>query len=361
MLVQAAGGQNLGRMMSFVSIPALLGPILGPVLGGIIVNSLNWRWIFYVNIPVTIIALFLAWWGLPTEKPYNSKQSLDIIGIFLLSPAFAILIYAISQVSSHGSFNCNEVVVPLVIGLLLMAIYIVYALHKKTSPALDVHLFKSRNFSASTASLFLSGIIMNGSMLLLPLYYQQVRGESVLFAGLLLIPQGVGMLLTRSWIGRLVDRIGSRIIVVISLIVTAIGTLPFAFATSNTNQILLIAALLLRGAGLGGLLIPIMASAYIGLNRDQISHTSTATRILNTIGGAFGSAILATIVENQLSYSSVSGTQTVASAYNVAFWLLIVFTIITIIPALLLSKSNNEPVTRPDSAVQINVQKDSIR
>lgn len=361
MLVQAAGGQNLGRMMSFVSIPALLGPILGPVLGGIIVNSLSWRWIFYVNIPVTIIALFLAWWGLPTDKPYNSKQSLDIIGIFLLSPAFAILIYAISQVSSHGSFNCNEVVVPLVIGLLLMAAYIVYASHTKTSPVLDVRLFKSRNFSASTASLFLSGIIMNGAMLLLPLYYQQVRGESVLSAGLLLIPQGAGMLLTRSWIGRLVDRIGSRIIVVISLIVTAIGTLPFAFATSNTNQILLIVALLLRGAGLGGLLIPIMASAYMGLNRDQISHASTATRILNTIGGAFGSAILATIVENQLFYSSVSGTQTVASAYNVAFWLLIVFTIITIIPALLLSKSKNEPVTRPDSAVQINVQKDSIR
>jgi len=205
-----------------------------------------------------------------------------------------------------------------------MAAYIVYASHTKTSPVLDVRLFKSRNFSASTASLFLSGIIMNGAMLLLPLYYQQVRGESVLFAGLLLIPQGAGMLLTRSWIGRLVDRIGSRIIVVISLIVTAIGTLPFAFATLNTNQILLIAALFLRGAGLGGLLIPIMASAYIGLNRDQIPHASVATRILLTIGGAFGSAILATIVENQLSYSSVSGTQTVVSAYNVAFWLLIV-------------------------------------
>lgn len=359
MLVQAAGGQNLGRMMSFVSIPALLGPILGPVLGGIIVNSLSWRWIFYVNIPVTIIALLLAWWGLPTEKPYNSKQSLDIIGLFLLSPAFSILIYAISQVSSHGSFDCNEVVVPLVTGLLLMAAYIVHALHKKTSSVLDVHLFKSRNFSASTASLFLSGIIMNGAMLLLPLFYQQVRGENVLFAGLLLIPQGAGMLLTRSWIGRLADSIDSRIIVVISLIVTTIGTLPFAFANSNTNQILLMAALFLRGAGLGGLLIPIMASAYIGLNRDQIPHASVATRILLTIGGAFGSAILATIVEQQLSYSSVSGTQTVAGAYNVAFWWLIVFTIITLVPSLLLSTSKSEPVTGPDSTVQIKTQKNS--
>ncbi|PAV11683.1 hypothetical protein ASJ81_09580 [Methanosarcina spelaei] len=102
-----------------------------------------------------------------------------------------------------------------------------------------------------------------------------------------------------------------------------------------------------------------MASAYIGLNRDQIPHASVATRILLTIGGAFGSAILATIVEQQLSYSSVSGTQTVAGAYNVAFWWLIVFTIITLVPSLLLSTRKNEPVTGPDSTVQIKAQKDS--
>lgn len=360
-IVQTTSGRNLGRVMSIVSIPGLLGPILGPVLGGIIVNGLNWRWIFYVNIPITIIALLLAWRGLPTDEPSNSKQSLDIIGILLLSPAFAILIYAISQISSHGSFNSTEVITPLVIGLLLLAVFIVYALCTKISPVLDLRLFKSLNFSASTALLFLSGIITNGAMLLLPLYYQQVRGESVLFAGLLLIPQGAGMLLTRSWVGRLTDSTGSRIIVIISLLVTIIGTLPFAFASSNTNQVLLAAALLIRGAGLGGLLIPIMASAYMGLNRDQIPHASISTRILQTIGGAFGSALLATIVEHQLSSSSVPSIQTTASAYNVAFWWSIGFAMIAIIPALLLSTHKNEPVTNSDSGIQINGRVGSMR
>lgn len=340
LLVQTAGGRNLGRVMSIVSIPALLGPILGPVLGGVVVNGLGWRWIFYINIPVTIIALLLSWYGLPTDEPSNSKQSLDIIGILLLSPAFAILIYGISLISSHDGFNSSEVIFPLVIGLLLMAAYIVYALRTKISPVLDLQLFKSCNFSASVVLLFLAGIITNGAMLLLPLYYQQVRGENVLFAGFLLIPQGVGMLLTRSWIGRLTDRIGSRSIVIISLVVTIVGTLPFAFAGSDTSQALLAAALLIRGAGLGGLLIPIMASAYMGLSKDQVPHASIATRILQTIGGAFGSAVLATIVEHQLSSLSVSDIQTVASAYNVAFWWSIGFTVIAIIPALLLSSVN---------------------
>lgn len=345
MLVQITGGHNMGRLMSIVGIPMLLGPILGPVLGGVIVNNLSWRWIFYVNIPVTIIALLLALWGLPKDEPSVSKQPLDIIGILLLSPSFTILIYGISRIKSNGGINNNAVIIPLVIGLLLMISFIVYALNTKNTPVVDLHLFKSRNFSASSVLLFLSGIITNGGMLLLPLYYQQVRGESALYAGLLLIPQGVGMLLTRSLVGRLTDSIGSKLIIMISLVVTMVGTLPFAFASAHTNQVLLAAAMLLRGAGLGGLFIPIMASAYLGLRRDQVPDASIATRILQTIGGAFGSGILATIVQHQLSSHAVSDIQAVAGAYNVAFWWSIGFTMIAIIPAILLPMLKDVPET----------------
>jgi len=336
LLVQIAGDRNLGRLMSIVSIPALMGPILGPVLGGVIVNNFSWRWIFYINIPICIVALLLAWWGLPTNEPSNRKQPFDILGILLLSPAFAILIYGITQMSSHGNITSSTVITPMVIGLCLMGAFIIYALSKKNSPMIDLHLFKSRNFFASNVLLFLSGIVTNGAMLILPLYYQQVRGESILFTGLLLIPQGIGMLLTRSWVGKLADRIGSRIIVIISLIVIMIGTLPFAFAGSDTNHVLLAVALLIRGAGLGGLLIPIMASAYKGLNSNQVPDASIATRIMQTIGGAFGSAILATIVQHQLSISYISNIQATTSAYNAAFFWSIGFTLIAIIPALLL-------------------------
>lgn len=340
-IIQASGGKDLGRIMSIVSMPALLGPILGPVLGGIIINSLSWRWIFYVNIPICIVALFMAWRGLPTDEPSNSKQRLDIIGILLLSPAFALIIYGVSKISSHGGLSSSEVFVPMVIGFLMMMAFVVYSLRRKISPVLDLRLFKSRNFSVSIILLFVSGIATNGAMLILPLYYQQVRGQTALLAGLWLIPQGIGMLLTRNWLGKLTDRIGSRIIVIVSLLVTTIGTLPFDFASSDTNQILLAAAQIIRGAGLSGLLIPIMASAYVGLSRDQIPDASIATRIFQTIGGAFGSAILATILANQLLIRNVSNTVTVSNAYNVAFWWSIAFTVVAIIPALLLPKRKN--------------------
>ncbi|OKP69564.1 multidrug transporter [Paenibacillus sp. P3E] len=338
-LVQTTGGRNLGRVMSIISVPTLLGPILGPVLGGIMINALSWRWIFYVNIPITIIALLLAWRGIPSDKPSPSKQSLDIAGLLLLSPAFATLIYSIAQISNYGGLKGSRVILPLVTSLVLMTAFIVYALRTKKAPLLDLRLFKSRIFSASNATVFLAGMVMNGALLLLPLYYQQVRGESVLYTGVLLIPQGIGMLLTRSWIGRLSDRMGSRIIVILSLLVTVAATLPFAFAGPDTNQLLLSAALLVRGAALNGLLIPVMVSAYNGLRKDQVPHASISIRIFQTIGGAFGAAILATVIAHQLSGHSAPDARTVADAFHAAFWWSIGFTVAAFIPSVFLSKA----------------------
>ncbi len=349
LLVQVAGGKHLGQLMSFMSIPAVLGPILGPVLGGLIINSLSWRWIFYVNVPIILLALLLAWHGLPDDRKPDHEQSLDWIGISMLSPAFALLIYGITQISSYGGLADSAVLVPLVIGIALMVAFVLYALHPRDIRVVDLRLFRSRNFSSSCILLFLSGIVLNGAMLLLPLYYQQVCGESALYAGLSLIPQGVGMLLTRSWVGTLTDRIGSRLIVMVSLAITVLGTLPFAFADASTNQVLLAAALLVRGAGLGGLFIPIMASAYIGLERGQVPDASIVTRILQTIGGAFGSAILATVIQHQLViHQTMDVVSATVNAYNVAFWWSIGFTAISIVPAVFLARREQGPATTVD-------------
>ena len=341
-LVQISGGRNIGRIMSIVSIPGLLGPILGPVLGGIIVSSLNWRAIFWVNIPICIAAILLALWGIPADQPSEKKVSLDWIGMLLLSPAFAIFIYGIAQISSHGGITNSAVYVPLIAGVVLMVSYVVYALNTKREPALNVKLFRSVNFSASNILLVFSGIITNGALLMLPLYYQEVRGANVLSAGLWMLPQGVGMLFTRSWAGKTADRDGSRNIVLMSLAAIAVGTLPFALAGTSTNTILLSVALLIRGAGLGGLFIAIMMSAYIGLPQEHVPHASIATRIFQTIGGAFGSAILATVAEQQMVGRADTDLSAVSHAFNVSFWWSIGFAVVAVIPTLFLTMRKQE-------------------
>jgi predicted MFS family arabinose efflux permease len=171
----------------------------------------------------------------------------------------------------------------------------------------DLRLFKVRSFTASNTSLFLAGFGVFGALLLLPLYYQQIRGQSPLYAGLLLAPQGVGMLLTRSTARKLTDRIGARPIVLVGVALTAAGTVAYTQVGVHTNEILLGLSLVVRGAGLGAVTIPIMATAYLGLAPNQVPHASTVTRISQQIGGAFGTAILAMLLTTQLHAHRASG------------------------------------------------------
>lgn len=333
-MVEISGNRDIGRIMAIISVPALFAPILGPVLGGIIVNRLSWRWIFYVNIPVTVLAFVTALRSVPKDKLSDSKQPLDAIGILLLSPALAILIYGISQISRHSELGLT-VIIPLALGIALLIAFIVYGLNTKKETILDLRLFRSSDFTVSNILLFISGILSNGAMLILPLYYQDVRKENALFAGLWLLPQGIGMLLTRSWAGRMADRGGSRNIMLFSIIVSAIGTVPFAFANAVSNSILLAATLFIRGMGMGGIFIVAMSSAYTGLTKDQVPHASSATRIFQNIGGAFGSAILATILQHHMTDQN-SNHQIVLGAFNITFWWIVAFTLVAVIPAVLL-------------------------
>jgi EmrB/QacA subfamily drug resistance transporter len=354
LIVQAAGGRRLGRLMAVVSLPALLGPILGPVLGGLIVDHLPWRWIFYVNVPVCAAALLLAWRGLPGDRAAGPTQPLDVLGLALLSPALAALLYGLAQVGSHGGFTHAAVILPATLGVVLLAAFALHALRTATQPVIDVRLFRVRSFTASASLLFLSGLSLYGAMLLLPLYYQQVRGQNVLAAGLLLAPQGVGALLTRGWAGTLTDRVGARQVVLTGIVLAAAGTAPFALAGGHTNQLLLAAALVVRGAGLGAVTIPVMAAAYQGLRSEQIPHASSATRILQQIGGAFGAAVLAVILQDQIT-SHIRGVDGRAVAFDHTFWWTFALTALALIPALLLPRqaatpAPTTPATAPSAA-----------
>ncbi|WP_245632886.1 MDR family MFS transporter [Alicyclobacillus kakegawensis] len=342
MIMQAAGGRKLGSLMSIISLPALLGPILGPVFGGIIVNDLSWRWIFYVNVPICIAALILAWIGLPADQPAQQKQKLDVIGFVLLSPALVALLYSLGQVGSQGGFAKWDVCVPLIIGAVLLIAFIVYALTTRSAPLVDLRLFRIRSFTGASVLLFLTGLATYGAMLLLPLYYQQICGKSVLTAGFMLIPQGVGSLLSRGWAGKLSDSRGPRLVVLLSSALCVIGTLPFALAGPHTNSFLLAAALIVRGIGLSGANIAVMSSAFQGLRKEEIPHASTATRIAQQLGGAFGAAVFAVILDHQLTAHGVSGITAQSSAFDNTFWWSIGFIALAFIFAFLLPREKRE-------------------
>jgi len=338
LLVEGAGGRDkLGRTMALISLPTLFGPILGPVLGGLIVSHLSWRWIFWLNVPFSLTGLVLAWRGLKPGVPRKGAY-LDVIGLVLLSPALAAILYAATEVGIKGGSGHTIVTVPLAVGIVLLAAFVFHALHTRRPPLVDLRLFKVRSFSAATSLMFLSGFGTFGALLLLPLYYQQIHGASALDAGLLLAPQGLGMLLTRSQAGKLTDRIGARPIVIVGVILTAAGTAAYTQVGVHTSEILLGLSLVVRGAGLGAVLIPVMAAAYLEVAPEQVPHASTVTRIAQQVGGSFGTAILAMIVATQIRTHVAAGLPGQAAAFGTAFWWSLGLTVIMIIPALALSR-----------------------
>jgi EmrB/QacA subfamily drug resistance transporter len=333
LVMQAAGGKSLGSLMSVVSLPTALGPILGPVLGGLILGALDWRWLFWVNVPFCVAGFILALRMLPSDKP-GQRPKLDVVGLVLLSPAMVGILYGLSNVNRDGGFSRFDVLFPALAGLALLVAFVVYARRKGDRALVDVRLFSHRPVASASALLFLTGASLYGAMLLLPLYFQEVRGADALGAGLLLAPQGIGTLLSRSMAGRLTDRFGARWVSFVGFAIVGLATVPFAFATATTNEWLLMGALVVRGFGLGAVMIPLMTVAFVGLERSDVPHASILTRIAQQVGGSFGVALLAVILQG--AAVGVHGLEGIADAFDQAFWWAIGFTGLAIVLSLLL-------------------------
>ncbi|HEY5383779.1 MAG TPA: DHA2 family efflux MFS transporter permease subunit [Acidimicrobiales bacterium] len=299
-LARAAGPQRMGRVMSIIGVPLVLGPIMGPVIGGLIVSNFSWRWIFYINLPIGIITLALSSRWLPkwdTDERFVS--SFDTLGFCLLSPGLAALVYSLAEVGTTGSFTSMSVVISFVLGVVLMAGFIAHALHIK-NPLLELHLFKDRSFTIANICIFMLGFTLFGSMFLLPLYYQIARGQEAWVAGLLMAPQGIGAACIMRWAGSMTDRVGPRRIVPFGILLMAAATIPFAFVSSSTSEVLLAGTLFVRGIGLGLTMMPVTAAAYVGLTHAEIPKASTTMNIVRQVGGSVATALFAVVLERQI-------------------------------------------------------------
>ncbi|MCM2583022.1 MDR family MFS transporter [Bacillus stercoris] len=296
LLVKTAGREHIGKVMAIVSTPMILGPILGPVIGGFIVQATSWHWIFFINVFIVLIAAPLMMKTLPDFEPFNKNSKLDIFGIINLSLMSAAMIYGITKAADHASFNNSETILWAGIGLALAVIYIVYNRIRKYQTVLPINLFAHKNFLASSVGLLLANIAVMGPMLILPLFFQNFRHFTAIEAALALIPQGVGMLVTRPMIGKMIDRIGAKYVVMASLVLWLIGSIPLIFITDKTSMIWISIILFIRGTSFGGIMLPLTSDAYTGLGSKQLPEAGVGIHIIENLGSSFGTAVIATVV-----------------------------------------------------------------
>ncbi|WP_231379334.1 DHA2 family efflux MFS transporter permease subunit [Candidatus Solirubrobacter pratensis] len=368
-LAQAAGPERMGRVMSVIGVPTLLGPILGPVIGGLIIDNASWRWIFFVNVPVGAVALVLAARVLPGVEAASARARLDVRGLLMLSPGLAALVYALSEVGIQGGLGETRVLVALVAGVVLLGLVARHGL-RGNGTLIDLGLFRDRAFAAASGTVFIFGVSLFGAMLILPLYYQVVRGQSALEAGLLLAPQGLGAAIAMPIAGRLTDKLGAGRIVPFGVIVALVGTGAYTQLAADTPFGLLAFALWVRGVGLGVTMMPSMAAAYQTLSRAAVPRATTAINIIRTIGGSFGTAVLSVVLERRIaanlpgvggSLASVRGSaegaappprvaDALAHAFGQTFWWAVGLTALALIPAYFLPR--RPPEAAPAGAAE---------
>ncbi|WP_433177034.1 DHA2 family efflux MFS transporter permease subunit [Actinoallomurus sp. CA-150999] len=334
-LAQAAGRERMGRAMTFVVVPGSVAPALGPVLGGLLVD-VNWRWAFFVNVPICLLAIALAWRVVPRGERQSAGR-LDALGLALLSVGLAAVVYGLSEAGNRGGFTSGPVVGALAAGVTLLAAYAVHALRTRITPIIDVRLFRVRSFSAASVLGLLLGASLFGAMFLVPLYYQDVRGTGVLEAGLLLAPRAVGSAVAMFFVGRLVDRTGAeRAVTLAGMALAVAGTVPFALAGPQTSRWLLGVALFVAGLGIGTVLLTAMTATYRGLSASQLAPATSASRIMQQIGGSFGTVLLALVLQHQ------STMHTASAAFRQTFVWSLALTTLALIPAFLLPRAGRE-------------------
>ncbi|HEV2812545.1 MAG TPA: DHA2 family efflux MFS transporter permease subunit [Solirubrobacteraceae bacterium] len=363
-LTRAAGADRIGRVMAIIGVPILLGPVLGPILGGWLVESASWRWIFLINVPIGAVALLLSVRVLPVDEPQPGHR-LDWLGLGLLSPGLALLIYGLAESGSSGGFGSGKVLLATLTGATLLIGFAVQSLRSE-DPLIDLGLFANRTFSIASGTMILMAVSVFGGMLLVPLYLQAVRGESAFDTGLLLAPQGLGAMLVVPLAGRLSDRTGVGRIVPFGLVLAAFSFFSLTALTTDTPYSVLCAILFLQGMGMGAALMPLFSGAMQTLRRSTVARASTVLNIIQQVGASIGTAVMAVLLTQAIASRLPAGAvgagfdaeipegarervaPILADSFAETFWWAFALVVVALVASFFLPKHRPEPVHDPD-------------
>jgi EmrB/QacA subfamily drug resistance transporter len=298
---------------------------------------------------------------LPSDTPEPS-ESFDFLGMLLLSPGLALFLFGVSSLpEKEGDFTAPRVWVSMLVGVLLMLTFVWHAFRPE-HPLLDLRLFKNRNLSVATITMFLFAGAFFGALLLVPTYFQEVRGESTLDAGLLVAPQGIGAMVTMPIAGALVDRFPVGRIVPFGIVLIAVGLLGLTQIQADTSYGLLIGLLFIMGLGMGATMMPLFTSALKTLTHHEVARGSTLLNITQQVASSVGVAVISVMLTNQLQDSPLAlpaiaahqdpavadqiggpagvakGLVQAADAFASTYWLALVLVLLTLVPVFFLPR-----------------------
>jgi EmrB/QacA subfamily drug resistance transporter len=291
-----------GMAMGFFGVPALLAPAVGPTLGGYLVTYAGWQLIFYINVPVGILALVLSGLLIREYRPATHPR-FDFPGFFFVSLGLAMTLYALSSASTDG-WGSPLVLGCLTLGLLSMAVFVVVELEigrRGGEPLLNLRLFANGPFRAGAIANLFVIFSLFGGLFIFPIYLQDLRQLSAFQAGVTLLPQALASMVSVLIGGRLVDRVGVRTVMIPGLLILGIATWQLTFLDLSTSYGWFQFLLILRGLALGLTVQPLTVSMLAEIPSRQLAQASSISTVSRSVASSLGIAILATLVQTQTS------------------------------------------------------------
>ena len=302
---------RVGAVMGLMGVPILFAPAIGPVLGGWLVQYASWQWIFLLNVPVGIVGLAVGSVGLPDVKR-QAVAALDRFGAILGPLAFAALSFGVSQGST--SWSATSTIAGLAVGVVALLAFIAMELRVR-DPLLELRVFASADFSLAIVAQWVGQIALFGSLFLVPLFLQLVRGVGAFDTGLAILPQAVAAAIVLPIGGLLFDRIGARPLVIAGLGLVAVATALLAQVSVHTLTTDLLVPLGMVGAGMGMMIMSLNTQLIQAAPRSLVTRVTSLSAALQQVVNALTVAGLSTILTSRIA-SHVAAATAAAHAFQ---------------------------------------------
>lgn len=292
-----------GMAMAVFSMVIMVGPAVGPVLGGWITDNMSWPWIFFVNLPVGILGIYLTWRNVhePADvlaenraRAAVQRKHLDWQGIVLMGIAVGAMMYVLEEGAGKDWFDSTEIVVATYIAAVGLAAFIIREL-TAVAPVVDLRMFRDPTFASGTV---ISGIVfamLMGSMFLLPVFTQELMHYSATQSGVLLLPRTIAMMIASPFVGKLYNQTRPAYLVGFGLLLTALGCWMQADINLNTSTSDLLWPLAVTGIGFAFLFVPLTTAALSNVPRASLAGAAGVNSFIRQIGGSIGLSIFATL------------------------------------------------------------------
>jgi EmrB/QacA subfamily drug resistance transporter len=287
-----------GRAIGVWAGVSALGAGLGPLVGGFLLSHFYWGSVFFVNVPIIVVALIAGWFLIPDSRD-PSAPKLDPVGAVLSIAGLASVLWAIIEAPAHG-WTSTPIVAVFVAGVAILAGFVAWELHT-SSPMLNMAFFKNPRFTAASIAITMTFLALFGSLFIMTQYLQAVLGYTPLEAGAVLLPQAVVVMIIAPLSSKRVQQFGNKRVVAVGLFTVSLGLLGYGLFEVNSPVWVVIALTMLIGLGMGNVLAPATDSIMGSLPREKAGVGSAMNDTTRQTGGAVGVAVLGSVLASRFS------------------------------------------------------------